>query len=624
MKKKLFSLVLALVLCLGLIVPVSAANTRSIGQRNSMSASGQSCFVDTNGTLWMWGNNADGQLGNGTRINSAIPVRIMENVASVSTSNGTTAAVKEDGTLWIWGRCGGLIADYLDEWLWGDRTKVSSSLVPFIKNSEDLCYVYTSPVPYPATRMNNISAVSLQAGCIAVIKSDGTLWMWGNNNVGQIKTDLNNYDPMIETPVKVMDHVTAVSGGNNHIVAIRDDGSLWTWGDNEYGQLGNGTVENGLSAPLKVLEHVSAVSCGASHTIALKDDGTLWAWGLNNQGQLGIGGVGNHTYTVQSDFGGGSTTYNMQTVPLQVLSDVSNVSCGGSFTAAVKKDGTLWTWGFNQAGQLGDGEKWTSSSPKKVLQDIVNVCCGPQYAIAAKTDGTIWSWGSNEYGELGNGGAANRSYTRRGVYEEGTTLKQFPYQDTPVQVSGLLPFSLNDSNEGTAPTVSGFTDIKSSDYFADAVQWAVEKKITSGTSATTFSPNSTCTNAQILAFLYRANGSPEPTISNSFADIKTTDYYYKAALWAAEKGMVSGSTFGANTPCTRAATVEYMWKAAGSPAAAYDGKFDDVPASADYAQAVAWAVENNVTAGTSKTTFGPDSTCTRGQIVTFLYRAFGK
>lgn len=107
-------------------------------------------------------------------------------------------------------------------------------------------------------------------------------------------------------------------------------------------------------------------------------------------------------------------------------------------------------------------------------------------------------------------------------------------------------------------------------------------------------------------------------------DIKSTDYFYKAALWAAEKGIVSGSAFGANTDCTRASTMDYMWKAAGSPVVSYDGKFDDVPASSDYAQAVAWALENGVTSGTSKTTFGPDSTCTRGQIVTFFYRAFGK
>ena len=126
-----------------------------------------------------------------------------------------------------------------------------------------------------------------------------------------------------------------------------------------------------------------------------------------------------------------------------------------------------------------------------------------------------------------------------------------------------------------------------------------------------------------MTFLWHANGSPEPTAANPFADIQTGDYFYKAALWAAEKGLVSGSTFGANTDCTRAMTVEYMWKAAGSPNAKASS-FTDVPANADYAQAVAWAVEQGITAGTSATTFSPDSVCTRGQIVTFLYRGLAK
>lgn len=169
-----------------------------------------------------------------------------------------------------------------------------------------------------------------------------------------------------------------------------------------------------------------------------------------------------------------------------------------------------------------------------------------------------------------------------------------------------------------------FTDVKESDYFADAVLWAVERNITSGTSKTTFSPGATCTKAQILTFLWHANGSPEPTAANPFADIQTGDYFYKAALWAAEKGLVSGSTFGANADCTRAMTVEYMWKAAGSPAPAGKADFDDVPANADYAQAVAWAVEKNITSGTGDGNFSPAATCTRGQIVTFLYRAMGK
>ena len=175
-----------------------------------------------------------------------------------------------------------------------------------------------------------------------------------------------------------------------------------------------------------------------------------------------------------------------------------------------------------------------------------------------------------------------------------------------------------------AETTVSFDDVPADAYYAKPIKWAVEKNITVGTSKTMFSPNATCTNAQILTFLWRANGSPEPTAANTFADITPADYFYKAALWAAEKGLVSGSTFGANTDCTRAMTVEYMWKAAGSPAPAGKADFDDVPANADYAQAVAWAVEKNITSGTGDGNFSPAATCTRGQIVTFLYRAMGK
>ena len=110
-----------------------------------------------------------------------------------------------------------------------------------------------------------------------------------------------------------------------------------------------------------------------------------------------------------------------------------------------------------------------------------------------------------------------------------------------------------------------FTDVKTGEYYQDAVHWVVKYGITSGTSKTAFSPNATCSKAQILTFLWRAKGSPDTTATNSFTDVKTTDYFYKVALWAAENGLVSGSTFGANTDCTRAMTMDYMWKAAGRP-----------------------------------------------------------
>lgn len=138
-----------------------------------------------------------------------------------------------------------------------------------------------------------------------------------------------------------------------------------------------------------------------------------------------------------------------------------------------------------------------------------------------------------------------------------------------------------------------------------------------------FSPNKICTTGEILTFLWKAQNFPEPTISNPFSDVTESQYYYKAALWAYEKGLVSGSTFRASVPSSRSMVVTYLWKLAGEPTTRASS-FADIPSSADYAQAVSWAVDKGITSGTEKTIYSPDSTCTRGQIVTFLYRAFAQ
>lgn len=166
-------------------------------------------------------------------------------------------------------------------------------------------------------------------------------------------------------------------------------------------------------------------------------------------------------------------------------------------------------------------------------------------------------------------------------------------------------------------TLNTFADIPADAYYVNAVQWAVKQGVTTGTSATTFSPNMPCTNGQILTFLWRFDGSPEPAIT----DLKNKNDYYPIALWAAEKGLVSDSEFDVGAFCTRAMTMTYLWKMAGSPTVSVSPGFTDVPTNASYAQAVAWAVKNDITTGTSATTFSPDTTCTRAQVMTFIYRA---
>lgn len=176
-----------------------------------------------------------------------------------------------------------------------------------------------------------------------------------------------------------------------------------------------------------------------------------------------------------------------------------------------------------------------------------------------------------------------------------------------------------------AVKVNPFSDVASTSPFYNAILWAVDEGITNGVTETTFQPGTTCSRAQIVTFLWRAAGRPEPASSESpYSDVvegSINSDFYKAILWAAEKGIAEeGDTFSPNDPCTRSTTVTFLWKYAGSPKASAASSFTDVAASADYAQAVAWAVEQKITTGVTTTTFEPGTICSRGQIVTFLYR----
>jgi len=181
----------------------------------------------------------------------------------------------------------------------------------------------------------------------------------------------------------------------------------------------------------------------------------------------------------------------------------------------------------------------------------------------------------------------------------------------------------------TEPVSNPFTDVKPTDYFYEPVLWAVDKGVTSGLTPASFGPKSTCTRAQVVTFLWRAMGKPAPSsYNNPFTDVKSGDYFYEAVLWAVEQGITNGlsaTSFGASQPCTRAQVATFLWRTMGKPAPS-DGycPFGDVAANAYYYNAVLWAVENGVTSGLSSSAFGPNAECSRAQIVTFLYRAIEK
>ena len=215
--------------------------------------------------------------------------------------------------------------------------------------------------------------------------------------------------------------------------------------------------------------------------------------------------------------------------------------------------------------------------------------------------------------------------------ELGALLKgaqdQAPAQPSPAASSAPAPSRPAPEPAAKAPAAPApkpveFSDVDPKAYYYDAVQWAVQQGITSGTSETTFSPDQECTCGQTIALLWRSAGSPAPKGQNNpFTDVKEDAFYYQPALWAAERGVVSGTALHPDEPVTRGQFAAFLYRNAGSPAVAGKSAFSDVPEDAPYAQAVAWVAGQGIASGTGENTFSPDAVCTRGQIVTFLYRA---
>ena len=229
-----------------------------------------------------------------------------------------------------------------------------------------------------------------------------------------------------------------------------------------------------------------------------------------------------------------------------------------------------------------------------------------------------------------NGGVQGFAYKENGmnvVLFANSLTHKVHQRDEYAYISNFLFSSvLSDKNyDGSESVALPFTDVAEGAYYADAVAWAIQNKVTSGVSATTFAPNASCTRGQMVTFLWKAAGSPEPkSLTTAFTDVKSGAYYEKAVAWAVENKVTTGTsatTFSPDATVTRGQSVTFLWKANNSPAAEGTSAFADVAAGVYYAPAVAWAVEKGVTSGMSATTFAPNSNCTRAQIVTFLYRA---
>ena len=353
---------------------VALTGTGTAARLPSIAAGGTfTCAVTADHTLWCWGSNGWGQLGDGTTADSRVPVQVSGQAtdwAAVAAGDLHTCAVKADHTLWCWG-----------DNVWGELGDGTTT---------------RSPVPVQVSgQASGWAAVAAGYSHTCAVKTDHTLWCWGDNGDGELGDGTTAVSPV---PVQVSGQATdwaAVSAGWGYTCAVKADGTVWCWGDNGYGQLGDGTTADS-PVPVQVSGQVTgwaAVSAGAIHTCAVKVDHALWCWGDNGYGELGDG------------------TTDRSPVPVQVSGQATGwaaVTAGIYHTCAVKTDHTLWCWGDNASGQLGDGTTTLQPSPVPVqvsgqATDWAAVSAGGGYTCAVKIDGTVWCWGSNGYGQLGDG-----------------------------------------------------------------------------------------------------------------------------------------------------------------------------------------------------------------------------
>lgn len=399
--------------------------------------------IKTDGSLWAWGDNEFGQLGDGSTETRASPVRIgnESNWKSVSTGWHNSFAVKTDGTLWAWG-----------EPRWRLLAKSESTAIV--------------TAPKQADSSTDWRFVAVGSNDIAALKTDNSLWTLGDY---QGELEMLGYDV----------DWSSVSIGGNHLLAIKNDGTLWAAGDNSYGQLGTGHTRTDyphycaveiISCGTKLAQigtesDWKGVAAGSGHSVAVKRNGAIFTWGDNILGQLGNGQAGSRAQRDTPTHVGGENDWKDVGTGFTPYSP--GISSGGmhqttGYTIALKNDGTLWAWGGNDYGQLGDGTRIHRSLPAQIGADTdwSKLAVGARHSLAIKNDGSLWSWGD------GTGTGYGLPYesappkpTRIGSDADWAIIAAGSLQSAAIKTNGTLwawGFSLVGGSVASAPTQIGF------------------------------------------------------------------------------------------------------------------------------------------------------------------------
>ncbi len=322
--------------------------------------------ITVDGSLYMWGNNKFGQIGNGTTTNQFTPIKVLSDVVSLSLGYGACGAITEDGSLYMWGyNSGGQIGN----------GKYTNQLTPTKVLSDVVKVKLNEHWPYSGA-----------------ITKDGSLYMWGENQYGQVGNG-TTADQL--TPVKVLSGVMRLELGGFNSGAITEDGSLYMWGNNVFGQIGNGVMDNQL-APIEVLSNVISLDLSVVFSsAAITEDDSLYVWGKDSFGRIG-------------------TDEGNLLRPVKVLSNVAAMNFGNDSGGVIMKEGSLYMQGFNSDGQVGNGTTTIQNALVKVLSNVVSIelkgnldgISGEYYSGAVTKNGNLYMWGNNSHGKIGNGTTA--------------------------------------------------------------------------------------------------------------------------------------------------------------------------------------------------------------------------